>query len=301
MSKKFSAKDLPDMSGRTVVVTGANSGIGKIAAAELAAKGARVILAVRNVEKGEAAAAEMSGETEIRQIDLSDQDSVKAFVEGLDEEIDILINNAGIMAPPQGVTPQGFEWQFGTNHLGHFTLTNLLLPQITDRLVTLSSTAHEIGKINLEDLSFENRRYSRWPAYGQSKLANLMFAYELQRKLDAVGSDLKSHACHPGYASTNLQSHTGSALQNGIMWFGNHTIAHSAEMGALPTLYAAVEDLPGGSYVGPDGFRQMRGYPKVVRSTKASHDERVARELWTKSEELTGVEFPLEAAVKQPA
>lgn len=301
MSKKFSAQDLPDQTGRTVVVTGANSGIGKIAAAELAAKGARVILAVRNVEKGEAAAAEMSGDVEARQIDLSDQDSVKAFAEATDEQIDILINNAGIMAPPMGRTPQGFEWQFGTNHLGHFTLTNLLLPQIADRVVTLSSTAHEIGRIDLEDLNFENRRYQRWVAYGQSKLANLMFAYELQRKFDALGSDLKSHACHPGYASTNLQSHTGSALQNGIMWFGNHTVAHSAEMGALPTLYAATQDLPGGSYVGPDGFRQFRGHPKVVRSTKASHNEDVAAELWVRSEELTGVEFPLAAKVRQPA
>jgi NAD(P)-dependent dehydrogenase (short-subunit alcohol dehydrogenase family) len=292
---KFSAQDLPDMTGRTVVVTGANSGIGKIAAGELAAHGARVILAVRDVEKGEAAAASMDGDTEVRQIDLSDQESVHAFAEGIDEEIDVLINNAGIMAVPLQRTPQGFEWQFGTNHLGHFTLTNLLLPQITDRVVVLSSTAHEIGKIDLDDLNFEHRRYTRWGAYGQSKLANLMFAYELQRKFQAAGSDLRAYACHPGYASTNLQSHTGSTLQNAVMWVGNHTIAHNAEMGALPTLLAATGDEPAGSYIGPDGFRQMRGHPKVVRSTKDSHDPVVAARLWELSEELTGVSFPLTA------
>jgi NAD(P)-dependent dehydrogenase (short-subunit alcohol dehydrogenase family) len=292
---KFSAQDLPDMTGRTVVVTGANSGIGKIAAGHLAESGARVILAVRDMDKGKVAAAEMNGETELRQIDLSDQDAVHAFADGIDEEIDVLINNAGIMAVPLGRTPQGHEWQFGTNHLGHFTLTNLLLPQITDRVVVLSSTAHEVGKIDLDDLNFENRRYTRWGAYGQSKLANLMFAYELQRKFEEAGSGLRAYACHPGYASTNLQSHTGSTLQNSIMWIGNHTIAHNAEMGALPTLLAATGDEPAGSYIGPDGFRQMRGYPKVVKSTKASHDEVVAARLWELSEELTGVSFPLAA------
>jgi NAD(P)-dependent dehydrogenase (short-subunit alcohol dehydrogenase family) len=287
------------MSGRTVVVTGANSGIGKIAAATLAENGARVILAVRNTDKGEAAAAQMKGETDVRHIDLSDQDSVHAFAEETDEQIDILINNAGIMALPKRQTKQGFEWQLGTNHLGHFTLANLLLPQITDRVVTLSSTAHEMGKIDLDDLNFENRRYTRWGAYGQSKLANLMFAYELQRKFDAAGSELRSYACHPGYASTNLQAHTESTLQDAIMWIGNHTVAHSAEMGALPTLLAATGDLPGGSYVGPDGFRQFRGHPKAVKSTKASHDEAVAARLWELSEELTGVSYPLEAVPAQ--
>ncbi|MGK2878336.1 MAG: oxidoreductase [Solirubrobacterales bacterium] len=292
---KFSAEDLPDMSGRTIVVTGANSGIGKIAATELAANGARVILAVRNTEKGKAAAAEMSGETEVRQIDLSDQDSVHAFAEGIDGEIDVLINNAGIMACPFQRTPQGFEWQFGTNHLGHFTLTNLLLPQITDRVVVLSSSVHEMGKIDLDDLNYEVRRYTRWGAYSQSKLANLMFAYELQRKFEAAESELRAYACHPGYASTNLQSHTGSSLQSAVMWFGNHTVAHSAEMGALPTLLAAVGDEPAGSYIGPGGLRQVRGHPKVVRSTKASRDPLVAGRLWALSEQMTGVSFPLEA------
>lgn len=294
-NRKFSAADLPDMSGRTVVVTGANSGIGKVAAAELAAHGARVILAVRDMEKGKAAAKEMDGETELHHIDLSDQDSVKQFAEGVNEEIDILINNAGIMAIPLRRTKAGWEWQLGTNHLGHFTLTNLLLPQITGRVVTLSSTAHEIGKIDLDDLNWESRRYTRWGAYGQSKLANLMFAYELQRKLDAAGSPVLSNACHPGYASTNLQSHTGSSLQAAILWTGNRVVAHGPEIGALPTLYAATADIPGGSYVGPDGFRQIRGRPKVVRSTKASHDEEVAARLWELSEEMTGVSFPLAA------
>ncbi len=296
MSKEFSANDLPDLNGRTIVVTGANSGIGKIAAGELAAHGARVVLAVRDTAKGEAAAAEMDGETEVRPVDLSDQQSVHAFADGLDGEIDVLINNAGIMAIPKRLTDQGIEWQFGTNHLGHFTLTNLLLPQITDRVVTLSSTAHEIGRIELDDLAFAERKYTRWSAYGQSKLANLMFAYELQRRFDAVASPLRSYACHPGYARTNLQSHTESVVQNSLMRIGNRFLAHSAEMGALPTLLAATGDLPGGSYIGPDGFRQMRGRPTIVKSTEASHDQGVARELWQKSEELTGVTFPLEPA-----
>jgi NAD(P)-dependent dehydrogenase (short-subunit alcohol dehydrogenase family) len=172
-------------------------------------------------------------------------------------------------------------------------LTNLLLPQITDRIVTLSSTAHQTGKIDLDDLNCEQKTYRAWSVYGQSKLANLMFAYELQRKLDAIGSSLKSHACHPGYAATNLQSHTGSRLQHATMLIGNHVIAQSEEKGALPTMFAAVEDLPGGSYVGPDGIQQMRGAPKIVKSTKASHDPAVAAMLWEKSEELTGVSFPL--------
>ncbi|MFT4048242.1 MAG: oxidoreductase [Solirubrobacterales bacterium] len=291
---RFSASDVPDFSGRTVVVTGANSGIGEIAAGVLAAKGAHVILAVRDTAKGEAAAKKMDGETEVRRIDLSDLTSVRAFAEGLAGRIDVLINNAGIMAVPKRATAQGYEWQFGTNHLGHFALTNLLLPRLTDRVVTLSSTAHEIGRIDLDDPNFEHRRYTRWGAYGQSKLANLMFAYELQRKLDEAGSTLKSYACHPGYASTNLQSHTGSRLQNAVMWFGNRTVAHSAQMGALPTLLAASGDEAPGSLIGPDGFRQFRGHPGVVESTRASRDEAVAAGLWQLSEQLTGVRFPLE-------
>jgi NAD(P)-dependent dehydrogenase (short-subunit alcohol dehydrogenase family) len=290
---KFSAQDLPDMNGRTVVVTGASSGIGKITAREMARAGAHVVLAVRNVGKGEDVAKSFSGSYEVRELELSDLSSVRAFAENWNGDIDILINNAGLMAIPQAKTKDGFEMQFGTNHLGHFALTNLLLPSVKDRVVTLSSTAHQTGKIDLDDLNCERKSYRAWSVYGQSKLANLMFAYELQRKLDAAGSDLKSHACHPGYAATNLQSKTGSRLQGAFMAIGNKVIAQNEEMGALPTMYAATQDLPGGSYVGPDGFMQGRGRPTIVKSTKASHETEVAGKLWAKSEELTGVSFPL--------
>lgn len=290
---KFSAQDLPDMTGRKVVVTGASSGIGKITAREMARAGAHVVLAVRNVKKGEDVAKSFEGSYEVRELELSDLASVRAFADSWDGDIDILINNAGLMAIPQAKTKDGFEMQFGTNHLGHFALTNLLLPNIKDRVVTLSSTAHQTGKIDLDDLNCENKSYRAWSVYGQSKLANLMFAYELQRKLDAAGSVLKSYSCHPGYAATNLQSKTGSRLQHGFMLIGNKIIAQSEEMGALPTMYAAVEDIPGGSYVGPDGFMQGRGRPKIVKSTDASHDTEVAAKLWEQSEEMTGVSFPL--------
>ncbi len=292
MSTGFGAQDLPDMSVRTVVVTGASSGIGKITARELARAGAHVVLAVRDTDKGERVANDFPGVWEVRHLDLCDLASVREFADDLGSEIDILINNAGVMAIPHTTTADGFEMQFGTNHLGHFALTNLLLPRIADRVVTLSSTAHQTGRIKLDDLNWERRRYSAWAAYGQSKLANLMFAYELQRKLDEAGSAVRSFACHPGYASTNLQSKSGSRFQNVLMAFGNRIIAQSEEQGALPTLYAATQDLPGGSYAGPERLQQFRGRPAIVRSTRASHDLDVAAELWSKSERMTGVAFP---------
>jgi NAD(P)-dependent dehydrogenase (short-subunit alcohol dehydrogenase family) len=291
---RWSAQDLPDLSGRTVVVTGASSGIGAITAREMVRAGAHVVLAVRDIAKGERVARDFVGSYEVRRLDLSDLDSVREFARAWDGDIAILINNAGVMAIPQSKTKDGFEMQFGTNHLGHFALTNLLLPQVTDRVVTLSSPAHQLGKIDLRDLNWQTRPYRPWPAYCQSKLANLMFAYELQRRVDAAGSSLRSYACHPGYSATNLQSHTGSRLLGALMAFGNKVIAQSEEMGALPTLFAATQDLPGGRYVGPDGFQQMRGRPTVVGSTKASKDAVVAAKLWEKSEELTSVSFPLQ-------
>ena len=289
---RWSAQDLPDLSGRTVVVTGASSGIGAITAREMARAGAHVVLAVRDIAKGERVARDFAGSYEVRRLDLADLDSVREFARAWDGDIGILINNAGVMAIPQSRTKDGFEMQFGTNHLGHFALTNLLLPRVTDRVVTLSSPAHQLGKIDLRDLNWQTRPYRPWPAYCQSKLANLMFAYELQRRVDAAGSSLRSYACHPGYSATNLQSHTGSRLQGALMAFGSKVIAQSDEMGALPTLFAATQDLPGGRYVGPDGFLQMRGRPTVVGSTKASKDAVVAAKLWDKSEELTSVSFP---------
>ena len=287
---QWTSADIPDQTGRTIIVTGANSGLGEVTARELAAKGAHVILACRNTAKGDAAAATMSGSREVRALDLADLASVRKFAESV-EGVDVLINNAGVMALPKRATADGFESQFGTNHLGHFALTGLLLPRITERVVTLSSGAHRFGKIDLADPNWENRRYQRWGAYSQSKLANLMFAYELQRRLARAGSPLRSVAAHPGYAATELQAKTES-IQDRVMAVGNRLLAQSAEMGALPTLYAAtVSDLPGGSFVGPDGLLELVGHPKVVSSTKASRDEAVAAALWDVSQQLTGVSY----------
>jgi NAD(P)-dependent dehydrogenase (short-subunit alcohol dehydrogenase family) len=287
---KWTAADIPDLSGRTYVVTGANSGLGASTARELAAHGGTVIMACRNVGKAERVAATIGHDTTVRPLDLSDLASVRAFAESVDS-LDVLVNNAGVMALPLGRTKDGFETQFGTNHLGHFALTGLLLPKIRDRVVTLSSEAHRIGRINLADPNWEHRRYSRWRAYGQSKLANLMFAYELQRRLTASGSPVISLAAHPGYANTDLQSHTQS-IQDQIMAIGNRYFAQSADMGALPSLYAATApDAVGGAFYGPDGFAEQRGYPRRVSSTRASRDEVVARALWQRSEDLTGVSF----------
>ena len=288
--------DVPDLSGRTFVVTGANSGIGLIAARELARAGARVTLAVRDTAKGDEAAKAIDGNTDVRELDLADLASVRAFAEGWDGNLDVLINNAGVMAVPESRTKDGFEMQFGTNHLGHFALTNLLLPRITDRVVTVSSTAHRMGKIDIDDLNWESRSYSRWPAYGQSKLANLLFTLELDRRLTEAGSAVRAVAAHPGYASTNLQSRTGSSIQNAGMWIGNKLFAQSDAMGALPTIYAATEDIPGNSYVGPDGFQQQRGHPTLVDRNDAAQDQEMARRLWERSEELTGVSFPMTRA-----
>jgi NAD(P)-dependent dehydrogenase (short-subunit alcohol dehydrogenase family) len=295
-SSKWTAADLPDLAGRTVVVTGANSGIGRIAARELARAGARVVLAVRDTAKGEKAAAEMPGTTEVRALDLADLASVRAFADGWAGDLDVLINNAGVMATPEGRTKDGFELQIGTNHLGHFALTNLLLPHVTDRVVTLSSGAHRLGKIRVDDLNWEEGGYQRWRAYGQSKLANLLFTLELSRRLAEAGSDVRAVAAHPGYASTNLQQHTGSALQNGLMAVGNRLFAQSDEMGALPTMYAATQDIPSGSYVGPDGVGEQRGHPTLVGRSGAASDEDTARRLWELSEALTEVRFPLTPA-----
>ena len=283
------------MTGRTAIVTGANSGIGRAAAKALAAKGARVVLAVRNTDKGHAAASQMGGTTEVRRLDLASLASIREFAAGWDDEIDLLINNAGIMIPPKSLTDDGFELQFGTNHLGHFALTNLLLENVTGRVVTVSSSAHRFGAIDFDDLQWERRRYKRWRAYGQSKLANLLFTAELQRKLTAVGSSVKANAAHPGYAATNLQFHSGNRVMDALSWVGNHVIAQDANGGALPTLYAAVADIPGNSFAGPSGVIKWRGGAKLVKRTAAAQDTDVARRLWEISEELTDVSFPLSA------
>jgi NAD(P)-dependent dehydrogenase (short-subunit alcohol dehydrogenase family) len=291
----FTTADLPELTGRSVIVTGANSGIGRAAAHALAGAGARVVLAVRNLEKGRAAAATMPGETEVRALDLASLASVREFAATWDGEIDLLINNAGVMAPPLTRTADGFELQFGTNHLGHFALTNLLLEHVTGRVVTVSSTVHRLGRIDFDDLNWERKRYRAWNAYGQSKLANLLFTADLQRRLTAVGSEVLATAAHPGYAATNLQSHSERRSQDLIMAIGNRLLAQDEHGGALPTLYAAVADVPGNSFAGPGGFLEQRGAPELVGRSAAAQDMDVARRLWDVSERLTGVRFPLGA------
>ncbi|MFL5836919.1 MAG: oxidoreductase [Solirubrobacteraceae bacterium] len=291
----WSTIDLPDMTGRTVVVTGANSGIGRAAADALAAAGARVVLAVRDTTKGEAAAAAMPGNTEVRRLDLASLESIRAFASDWQGELSLLINNAGVMAPPLSRTADGFELQFGTNHLGHFALTNVLIEHVTGRVVTVSSTAHRMGAIDFDDLNWERKPYRRWRAYGQSKLANLLFTAELQRRLDAAGSRIIATAAHPGYAATNLQFHSGSGLMDRLSSVGNRIFAQDERGGALPALYAATADVAGNSFVGPSGFMEQRGAPKLVGRSAAARNADAARRLWEVSEELTGVRFPLGA------
>jgi NAD(P)-dependent dehydrogenase (short-subunit alcohol dehydrogenase family) len=289
----WTAADIPDQSGRTVVVTGANSGLGLVTARELAGKGARVILAVRDLTKGEQAAATIPGTTEVRHLDLADLASVRAFAANL--HTDVLINNAGVMYVPLGRTKDGFELQFGINHLGHFALTNLLLPRISDRVVVVASTAHRYGRIDLGNLNAE-RRYRRHRAYGQAKLANLLFMSELQRRLTAAGSSVRAVAAHPGLTATNLFGRTGNRIENAVMQLTTRLLAQSPEMGALPTLYAATQPVPGDSYIGPGGPAEARGYPAPARRMAHARDAPMAERLWMVSERLTGVSFPFALA-----
>jgi NAD(P)-dependent dehydrogenase (short-subunit alcohol dehydrogenase family) len=296
MTTSWSTSDIPDQTGRTAIITGANSGIGRGAARALAHKGARVVLAVRDTSKGQAAAAQLPGQVEVRKLDLADLGSVREFASAWDGPIDLLINNAGVMIPPLSRTADGFELQFGTNHLGHFALTNLLLEQVTGRVVTVSSTAHRMGKIDFDDLQWERKSYKAWAAYGQSKLANLLFTAELQRLLTDSGSKVEANAAHPGYAATNLQFHSGRRVMDLFSIVGNRLIAQDENGGALPTLYAAVADVSGNSFAGPGGFMEQRGAPKLVGRTSAAQDMDTARRLWAVSEHLTGVSFPLATA-----
>ncbi len=299
----WTTKAIPDQTGRTVVVTGANSGIGLQAAKVLAEHGAEVVLAVRDTSRGEKAAAQMTGRVDVRRLDLADLASVREFAAALPERfgdgLDLLVNNAGVMALPERRTADGFEMQLGTNHLGHFALTGLLLQSLLrrpdPRVVTVSSMMHRIGRINFEDLQSE-RSYRKWPAYGQSKLANLLFTYELQRRASAAGTKLRSVAAHPGYSATNLQvtgpQMAGSSLNERVQLVVNKLFAQSAAMGAEPTLYAATTaDLPGGAFAGPSGPGESRGHPQVVSSNSRSMDETTARRLWEVSEQVTGVHY----------
>ncbi|HEX5067767.1 MAG TPA: oxidoreductase [Myxococcota bacterium] len=299
--------DVPDQSGRTFVVTGANSGIGLEAAKTLAGAGAIVVLACRDARKAEEAAAEIRAlhpraSLEFASLDLASLASVRDFAKAFSDRharLDVLVNNAGVMAIPRRTTAEGFEMQLGTNHLGHFALTGLLLPLLLatpdSRVVTVSSTAHRAGRMRWDDLHGE-RSYQRWLHYGQSKLANLLFTYELDRRARAASLPLVAAACHPGYAATNLQfvgaQMDGSRLWEGIMKWANGVFSQPAEMGALPTLYASTApDVRGGDYYGPDRMFETWGHPTKVASSPRSRDAESARRLWEVSEELTGVRY----------
>jgi NAD(P)-dependent dehydrogenase (short-subunit alcohol dehydrogenase family) len=306
----WTANDLPDLAGRTAVVTGANSGIGLEAARELARKGARVVLACRDPGRASTALDEIrrdqpGASVEVQPLDLANLASVNQFAKSClaeNESLDLLVNNAGVMAIPRRETADGFEMQLGTNHLGHFALTGLLLQRLrpSSRVVNVSSTAHRMGRMRFDDLMGE-RRYGKWRAYAQSKLANLLFTYELQRRLEAQQAGPIAAACHPGYAATNLQFVAArmedSSWKERVMRTGNRLMSQDASMGALPTLYAAgATQVRGGEYIGPDGFAENKGYPKLARSSRRSHDRAAARRLWEISEELTGVRYGLPAS-----
>ena len=284
-----------NLSGQTYVVTGANSGLGLEAARKLVDAGGHVVLAVRDVAKGRAAAATITGpgSSEVAELDLADLSSVRAFAASWGERpVTALVNNAGIMMVAEGRTADGFERQIGTNHLGHFALTNLLLPQVTDRVVTVSSGLHRGPQVSLDDLDLSHG-YSPTRAYQQSKLANLLFTAELQRRLTAAGSPVVAHACHPGYSATNLQSHHANPVMNKLMWLGNKVVATSAEFGARPTFHAVTADLPPDSYIGPSGFQGLRGAPGPNPRSAQARDADTASRLWEISEERTGTAVPL--------
>ena len=304
---KWTAADIPDQTGRTIVITGANSGLGLRSAEALAAKGARVLMACRNAAKGAAAldavtAVATGARPEVRSLDLSSLASVRACAADLLAELDhldVLMNNAGIMAVPQGVTVDGFESQLGTNHLGHFALTGLLLPALraapAPRVVTVSSNAHKLGRMHFDDLFFERSRYSRWRAYGQSKLANLLFTSELQRRAVEHRTALTAVAAHPGYSATNLTSGpaTGAALLRPLLSLGDRLVGQPDHMGALPQLYAAtMPDVMADDYWGPDAFREQRGHPTRVGRSAHALDTDAAARLWDRSEHLTDVTYP---------
>jgi len=301
----WTTDDIPDQGGRTAVVTGANSGLGYQTAVALAAKGAHVVLACRSAERGAEAVARLTAavpgaDVALASLDLADLESVRAFADTVDV-LDLLVNNAGVMAlPTRRTTKQGFEMQVGTNHLGHFALTGLLLPKLRPggRIVTVSSGLHKYGRIeDLADLQSE-KQYKPWRVYGLSKLANVLFFTELDRRLRAVDAPLRSAGSHPGYASTNLQASgpgaDGSTLAKLFGAFGNRVFAQSDAMGALPSLRAATDpDAQGGDFYGPSGLGEQRGYPKRVAYSKAGHDVAAANRLWAESERLTGVAVPI--------
>jgi NAD(P)-dependent dehydrogenase (short-subunit alcohol dehydrogenase family) len=303
----WSSADIPDLTGRSIIVTGANSGIGLEAATSLAAHGALVTLAVRDVGRGNSAAEQIRAaapdpQVEVARLDLADLASVREFAAvwtaAHPDGLDVLVNNAGVMAIPRRETADGFEMQLGTNHLGHFALTGLLVGSLrpAGRVVTVSSGAHRFGRMDFDDLQ-SARSYQKWRVYGQSKLANILFALELHRRAEAAGADLRSIAVHPGYAATNLQSvgpqMSGSRVGASMMSLANRVLAQSAEAGAWPTLMAATDpSVPSGTYIGPTGFMGQRGTPGFETPSEAARDVDSARRLWDMSTELTGVTYP---------
>ncbi|WP_280397956.1 oxidoreductase [Nocardia carnea] len=296
-----SPSQIPDQTGRTVIVTGAGSGIGRAAAAALAAKGARLILAVRDQDKGRAAAAEMSGTVEVRPLDLSSLASVRQFADGIDSTVDVLINNAGTMTDSLQHTADGFELQFGVNHLAPFALTNLLLDRITDRVVSTSSTAYRTAQLDFDDMQWTQRPYQPFGAYGASKLSVLLFTAELQHRLNAVGSPVIATTAHPGWAATGFRITSGNRLLDALSALFTPMLAQSSDAGALPTLLAAVGDIPGGSFAGPSRFGGVRGPATVGRISPVAEDPDAATRLWHVSEHLTGTRFPFASPTPAPA
>lgn len=302
MSKeKWDSSNILDQKGRVAIVTGSSSGIGYETARVLAEKNATVIIAVRNLQKGKTATVKILGQhpnadVKVMELDLANLESVRKFAGEFKknfDRLDLLINNAGVMMPPYSKTADGFELQFGTNHLGHFALTGLLFDLIKgtpgSRIVNVSSGAHNYGDLEFDDLNWEKRSYKKMKAYADSKIANLYFTYELQKRVERNRGNPLVTAAHPGWTSTELQRHAG------LIRFLNHFFSQDITMGALPTLYAAVDaDVKGGDYYGPSGWREMKGYPKKVESNELSHNQEIARKLWEISEELTGVKFNID-------
>jgi NAD(P)-dependent dehydrogenase (short-subunit alcohol dehydrogenase family) len=312
MDERWTAAELPDLDGRTAVVTGATGGIGGVVARELARAGAQVVIAARDEARGAARAEQVraaapAAQVEVLHLDLASLASVRAFAErfsGAYEGADILINCAGVMAVPEQRTEDGFELQFGVNHLGHFALTGLLLPDMQDRpgarIVTVSSLNHQWGRIDWDDPQ-QTRGYKAWRGYNQSKLANLLFAFELDRRLRAAGAAAESLAAHPGYTDTGLQGRVGGPVAHGVLRVTNRLFGQEPDVGALPVLYAAAAPgVPGGSYIGPRRFGETRGHPALAKASAAARDPALAARLWTLSEESTGVTYPA-TAVWSPA
>ncbi len=307
MSSRWTADQIPDQEGRLAIVTGANSGLGYFTTLELARHGAQVVMACRSIEKGHAAAAKIQADAgaaapSVQQLDLGSLDSVRRFADEFSgKRVDLLVNNAGVMMTPRRTTADGFELQLGTNHLGHFALTGLLIEALgrsdSARIVTLSSNEHKAGRIDFDDLQQE-RDYSPRGSYQRSKLANAVFAIELDRRLRAAQSPVVSLFAHPGYSDTNLQSSGPTGVVKAVLAISNRVLAQSAERGALPTLYAATAPrVEGGEYYGPDGRGEFRGFPKRVEAIPAAYDPDIGSRLWSLSEELTGVHYPLDGGV----